>query len=176
MSLPLAAASSRRLLSGCASAGRLARMRFVILASEVNKQQVSALVTGATGTLIRAGVISKHIELMWVPGAFELPVVAARLVASARSPNAIIALGAIIRGQTPHYNVIAHAVAQGLEQVAVSARIPVTFGIIVATTLAQAKARAGGSMGNRGADAALAAIAVLHLFDRAGIRQRFRAD
>jgi 6,7-dimethyl-8-ribityllumazine synthase len=101
---------------------------------------------------------------------FELPVVAARIARSRPRPHAIIALGALIRGQTPQYEVIAHAVAQGLVQVAVSTSIPVTFGVIVATTLAQAKARAGGPMGNRGEEAAMAALAVLRLFD--GLRDR----
>ena len=82
-----------------------------------------------------------------------------------RRPDAIIALGALIRGQTLQYDVIAHAVAQGLLQVAVTHRIPVTFGVIVATSVAQARARAGGRLGNRGAEAALAAVDVLQLFE-----------
>ena len=148
------------------------RKRFVLLASEFNGPITRALVHGATDVLRRAGASPAHIQLLWVPGAFELPVVAAHLATSHRRPHAIIALGTLLRGQTPQYEVLAHAVAQGLAQVAVSARIPVTFGIIVATTRAQANARAGlsrrrrgGSMGNRGAEAAMAALAVLRLLD-----------
>ena len=139
--------------------------RFVILASEFNPSITRALVSGATDVLRRHGVPARCVRLIWVPGAFELPVVAARIAASRPRPSAIIAVGTILRGETPQYEVLAHAVAQGLAQVAVSSRIPVTFGIVVATTMAQAKARAGGSMGNRGKDAALAALAVLRLFN-----------
>ena len=154
----------------------ITRKRFVLLASEFNEPITRALVHGATNVLRCAGASPARIQVYWVPGAFELPVVAAHLAASRRRPHAIIALGALIRGQTPQYEVLAHAVAQGLSQVAVSARIPVTFGIIVATTSAQANARAGlsrpkrggketGHVLNRGAEAALAALAVLRLFE-----------
>ena len=140
--------------------------RIAIIASEVNPSVTRALVRGATAVLRRRGASARHIRLLWVRGAFELPVMAARLVKSRPRPHAIIAVGALIRGQTRQHEVIAHAVAQGLAQVAVSATIPVTFGVIVADTLAQAKARAGGAMGNRGAEAALAALVVLDLFRR----------
>ncbi len=139
--------------------------RFVIIASQFNRPITVALVRGATGILHRAGVLRRDIHLWWVPGAFELPVVAAQAARSRPRPHAIIAVGALIRGETPQYEILAHAVAEGLTRVAVNERLPVTFGIVVATTAAQAKARAGGSMGNRGAEAALAALAVLHLFD-----------
>ena len=140
--------------------------RFVIVASQFHPAIARALVRGATGALRRAGASSRQIRLLWVPGAFELPVVAARATRIRPRPDAIIALGALIRGQTPQYEVLAHAVAQGLSQVAVSARLPVTFGLIVAKTLTQARARAGGSMGNRGAEAAMAAVATLQLLKR----------
>ena len=145
---------------------RVTERRFVILASRFNEPISLALVRGARDVLRRAGVAATHVQLVWVPGAFELPVVAARLVQAKRRPHAIIALGALIRGQTSQHEVIAHAVAQGLSQVAVTATIPVTFGVIVAATPAQARARAGGAQGNRGAEAALAALAVLRLFER----------
>jgi 6,7-dimethyl-8-ribityllumazine synthase len=104
--------------------------------------------------------------LVWVPGSFELPVAAARLAAASPRPDAIIALGTLIRGETPQYDAIAHAVANGLTHVAVSTGVPVGFGVVVAETLAQARARAGGRLGNRGEEAALAALDLLHLFDR----------
>jgi 6,7-dimethyl-8-ribityllumazine synthase len=166
--------------------------RFVLIASQFHPPISRALVHGAVDVLRRAGAASSAIDLLWVPGAFELSVVAARVAHRQPRPHAIIALGALIRGQTAQYEVLAHAVAQGLSQVSVTERIPVSFGLIVADTMAQAKARAGlpaprsarrshgrhrgkarqagGSMGNRGAEAALAALAVLRLFDRAGIR------
>ena len=139
--------------------------RFVIIASEFNPAITRALVRGASDVLRRHGASPRRIRVLWVPGAFELPVVAARLVAGRPRPDAVIAVGAILRGETPQYEVLAHAVAQGLSQVAVTSTIPVTFGIVVAQTQAQAKARAGGSMGNRGAEAAMAALAVLRLFE-----------
>ena len=139
--------------------------RFVIIASEFNRSISRALVRGATKVLDRHGASSRLVRVVWVPGAFELPVVAARLARARPRPDAILALGALVRGQTPQYEVLAHAVAQGLSQASVTSGIPVTFGVIVAKTMAQAKARAGGSMGNRGAEAALAALGVLRLLD-----------
>ena len=139
--------------------------RFVLIASQFNESITRALIRGAEAALRRDGVSARHIQLLWVPGAFELPVVAARVARTRPRPHAIIALGTLISGQTPQYEVLAHAVAQGLSQVSVETGIPVTFGVIVATTVTQARARAGGSMGNRGKDSALAALAVLHLFD-----------
>ncbi len=139
------------------------RTRVVLLASAFYPQLSRALVQGARDVLRRAGVAAARIRLVWVPGAFELPVVAARLATRAPRPHAIIALGALIRGETPQFAVLAHAVAHGLQAVAVRARIPVTCGVIVATTVAQAKARAGGRLGNRGAEAAQAALGVLSI-------------
>ena len=144
---------------------RTAHTRVTIIASQFNESLSRALVRGAQDVLRRAGVPAAGIRVLWVPGAFELPVVAAQIAGSRRRPNAIIAVGALIRGQTPQYEVLAHAVAQGLTQVAVGAAIPVTFGVIVAENAAQARARAGGAMGNRGAEAAMAALAVLRLFE-----------
>lgn len=148
------------------SRARVRGQRFVLVASRVNEPLTRALVRGATGALEQAGAIASHIRVLWVPGAFELPVAAARAVRSRPRPDAVIALGVLIRGETVQYEVLANAVAQGLTQVSVSSAIPVTFGVVVALTLAQARARSGGRMGNRGAEAALAALAVLRLFER----------
>ena len=151
--------------TGPSARGLARNKRFVIIASQFNPSISRALVRGATEVLRRHGVLRQHVRLLWVPGAFELPVVATRVATARPRPHAIIALGALIRGETPQYEVLAQAAAQGLTQVSVSKQLPVTFGVIVAKTLAQAKARAGGAMGNRGAEAALAALAVLQLFD-----------
>ena len=159
------AVSSSATRSFSRTLSRIAEKRFTILASQFYEPISRALVQGASDVLRRAGVVTRNIQLVWVPGAFELPVVAARLAHAKRRPHAIIALGALIRGQTSQYEVIAHAVAQGLSQVAVTATIPVTFGVVVAATPAQARARAGGAQGNRGAEAAMAALAVLRLFE-----------
>lgn len=154
------------------SAVRWSAKRFVIIASRFNEPVSRGLIHGATDVLRRSAVPSRNVRLVWVPGAFELPVVAARVARRSPKPHAIIALGALIRGRTPQYEVLAHAVAQGLSQVSVSTGIPVTFGVIVASTTAQANARSGppknvggGSLGNRGAEAALAALAVLRLLE-----------
>lgn len=149
------------------------RARVVVLASQCNAPITRALVRGATDVLRRHRIAARRIRLVWVPGAFELPVVAARIAASRRPPEAIIALGAILQGETIQYEVLAHAVAESLAHVAVRSRIPVTCGVVVAKTPAQARARAGlsrhgreGAMGNRGAEAAEAALAVVSLFHR----------
>lgn len=144
---------------------RLRGKRFVIVASQFNSPVTRALVRGAMAVLRRAGAMPRDIRLLWVPGSFELPVVAARVANSRPRPDAIIAAGTLIRGETRQYEVIAHAVAQGLTQVSVQSGIPVTLGVVVASTPAQARARAGGAMGNRGAEAARAALSVLRLFD-----------
>ncbi|MBI4343179.1 MAG: 6,7-dimethyl-8-ribityllumazine synthase [Candidatus Omnitrophica bacterium] len=158
---PVSAPSPQVRLKGAA------HKRFAILASEFHPAIARALVRGATDTLRRHGIAGRRIRLLWVPGAFELPVVAARLARRRPRPDAILALGCLIRGETSQYDVIAHAVANGLSQVSVTSGVPVTFGLIVAQTPAQARARAGGRLGNRGEEAALAALAVLRLLHRA---------
>ena len=120
-----------------------------------------ALARAAKQTLIQAGASLADIDMVWVAGAFELPVAAARVVKAYPRPDAVIALGVLIRGETAQYEVIANAVAQGLTQVSVTSGIPVAFGVVVAETPAQAKARSGGRLGNRGAEAAEAALSVL---------------
>ena len=142
--------------------------QIVLVASTFNRPLTSRLLQGAARALSDAGIPRRNQQVIWVPGAFELPVVAARIAQGSPRPDAIIALGVLIRGETSQYQVIAHAVAQGLSQLAVSAVVPVTFGVVIADTAAQARARAGGAQGNRGAEAAHAAVAVLHLFDRLG--------
>lgn len=139
--------------------------RVVIIAAQFHSAIARGLVRGATETLRRGGMPQAGIRVLWVPGAFELPVVASRVARTTSPPQAIIALGALIQGETPQYEVIAHAVAHGLTAVAVETGIPVTFGIIVASTLAQAKARADGSLSNRGAEAAAAALALMQLLN-----------
>jgi len=142
------------------------RRRFVIIAAQFNRDIAQSLIRGATDVLRQAGVTAGNINILWVPGAFELPVVARHLAARRNHPDAIIAVGALIRGETSQHEVIAHAVAQGLADVSVRSGVPVTFGVIVANSLSQARARAGGAVGNRGAEAAMAALAVLRLFER----------
>ncbi|MBI3997225.1 MAG: 6,7-dimethyl-8-ribityllumazine synthase [Candidatus Omnitrophica bacterium] len=154
------APQARRNGKPSAGAGGARGKRVVILASHFHSVIAQSLIDGARRTLADAGIRSRDVRVLQVPGAFELPVMAVRAARSRPRPDAIIALGALIRGETPQYDVIAHAVAQGLTHVSVTTGIPISFGVIVATTLAQAQARAGGSEGNRGVEAAAAALAV----------------
>ena len=145
-----------------------------ILVAEFHPALSRGLVSAATEVLRSSGVAASAIRLVRVPGAFELPVVAAKIASGKRAPDAVVALGVLIRGQTPQYEVLAHAVADGLSQVSVQTGVPVAFGVIVADTVAQAKARAvwparrgrrRPAVENRGAEAARAAVAVLRLFE-----------
>ena len=166
MSRPLKTGRALRSSSDNVARGK----RFVVIASDFHRTLSESLVRGATQALKRHGATTRNIRILWVPGAFELPVVAARLAESKPRPHAVIALGTLIRGQTAQYRVLAEAVAQGLAHVGVTSKIPVTFGVVVSKTIKQARERAGGSMGNRGEEAALAALGVLSLFDRLSIR------
>jgi 6,7-dimethyl-8-ribityllumazine synthase len=149
-----------------------------LVASQFHASITQALVDGARGALARHGVPASQIRLVWVPGAFELPVAALTLARRER-PEAIVALGCVLKGETPQYAAIGQAVANGLTQVALATETPVTFGVIIAESPAQARARAGlpaaptrrrkdaaqagGRAGNRGSEAALAALALIAL-------------
>lgn len=134
-----------------------AGLRLGIVAARFNETVVKGLVAGALDTARRAGVADESVELAWVPGAFEIPVVAAALAASGRV-DAVICLGAVIRGDTPHFDYVAGGAATGIAKVGHDAGIPVIFGVLTTDTAEQAETRAGGKAGNKGADAALAAI------------------
>ncbi len=151
-------------------------IRIGIVASQFNESVTKALLDGAQDALTEAGVARGCIETVSVPGAFELPVAAAAMASSGRV-DAIVALGCLIRGETPQYAAIGQAVANGLMQVSVTQRIPVGFGVLIADSFAQAKARAGGRRGNRGQEAARAALAMIPrvwAIGRAGSRRRRR--
>jgi 6,7-dimethyl-8-ribityllumazine synthase len=132
-------------------------MRFGIVAAQFNELIVDRLVDAAVATLRKHGADSSDIKVVRVPGAFELPVVAARMAAS-RSYDALIALGCVIRGATPHFDYVAGEAASGLGNVARQYDIAVGFGVLTVDTVEQALERAGSKAGNKGADAALAAI------------------
>src|SRR3989338_1118268 len=137
---------------------RNGRLRVGIVASQFNHEITSRLVEGARSALQQYGVRPSAISTWWVPGAFELPVTAVSV--ASRKPDAVIAVGCVLKGETPQYLAIGEAVANALAQVSVMTKIPVTFGVIVADTMAQARARAGGRC-NRGREAALAALATI---------------
>ena len=136
--------------------------RFAIVASRFNSFIVDSLLRGALDVLRRHGVGEQSIEIVHVPGAFELPLVAKRLAASRRY-DAVIALGAVIRGSTPHFDYVAGGCARGLAEVALSCDLPVAFGVLTVDTIEQAVERAGTKAGNKGADAELTAIEMVSL-------------
>jgi 6,7-dimethyl-8-ribityllumazine synthase len=138
-------------------------LRFALLVSRFNHLITDRLVEGAQDCLLRHGAEDKDLTVVRVPGAFEMPAVAARLVAS-KKYDAVVCLGAVIRGGTPHFEYVASEVSKGLAQVAMGAGIPVAFGVLTTDTIEQAIERAGTKAGNKGADAALAAIEMARLY------------
>ena len=136
--------------------------RFALVASRFNEIISSRLISGAIDSLLRHGAEEENIELYRVPGSFEVPLVA-RKVAAGGKFHAVICLGAVIRGETPHFDFVAAGAARGVARVALDSGVPVIFGVVTADTLEQAIQRAGGKTGNRGADAAAAAIETANL-------------
>lgn len=148
--------------------------RFAIVASRWNPRIVDALIEGAQRALIEHGAIEAMIDLVRVPGAWEIPMAAAQL-ATTRRYNAIIALGCVVRGDTRHYEHVADGCTQGLMRVALDHDVPVLNGVLAVERNADAQARAGGVHGNKGEDVALAAIEIVDLFtelDGANSRDR----
>ncbi len=138
--------------------------RIAIAASRFNRLVTDPLVAGATEELRRHGVASDQVDLAWVPGAFELPLVAERLAASGRYA-AVVAIGAVVRGATPHFDHVAGQAAAGLAAVTRSTGVPVAFGVLTCDTMEQALDRAGGKAGNKGAEAALCALEMAGLLE-----------
>jgi 6,7-dimethyl-8-ribityllumazine synthase len=138
-------------------------LRVAIVAARFNELVVDKLVDGATDCLRRHGVDEDDIELVWVPGAYELPLVARRLAESDRV-DAIVTLGAVVRGQTAHFDYVAGQAAE-VGRIAVATGVPITFGTLTTETFEQAVDRAGGKLGNKGWDAALAAIETARLLE-----------
>jgi 6,7-dimethyl-8-ribityllumazine synthase len=133
-------------------------LKFAIVVARFNSTITEKLLEGAREALTKAGAAG--IEVFHVPGAFELPLAAKWLAHGGYS--AIIALGAVVRGETPHFDFVAGEAARGLQQVALECNIPVAFGVLTTDTLEQAQARAGGERGNKGYDAAMTAIEMAH--------------
>jgi len=137
-------------------------LRFGIVISRFNEFITGKLLEGARDGLVRHGVAEADIETVWVPGAFEIPLVAKKL-AEAKRHDAIICLGAVIRGGTPHFDYIAAEVSKGIAKAGLDAGLPVIFGVLTADTLEQAIERAGSKMGNRGFEAAEHALEMANL-------------
>lgn len=139
--------------------------KFAIVASRFNEFITSKLIDGAVDTFLRHGAKDEEVETYWVPGSFEIPLLAAKLAKTKRF-DAVICLGTIIRGQTPHFDYIASEVAKGIAKVGLDSGIPVLFGVITADTIEQAVERAGTKEGNKGRDAALSAIEMVNLINK----------
>ncbi|MEH2929079.1 6,7-dimethyl-8-ribityllumazine synthase [Candidatus Ventrimonas sp. KK005] len=142
-------------------------MRVAIVASRFNEIIVTKLLGGAVDGLVRHGVEEENITAAWVPGAFEIPVAAARMAKSGRY-DAVICVGAVIRGDTTHYDYVCSEVSKGIAQVGLSTGIPVLFGVITTENIEQAIARAGSKAGNKGYDCALSAIEMVNLMEMMG--------
>lgn len=139
--------------------------RFGLIVSRFNDFISKRLLEAAVDTLIRHGASENDLEVVWVPGAFEIAPVAARM-AKSKKYDALICLGAIIRGGTPHFDYIASEAAKGIASVSLNSGKPVSFGIITADNIEQAIERAGAKNGNKGQEAALSAIEMANLMDK----------
>ena len=133
-----------------------------IVAARFNEFIVSKLISGATDGLVRHDVREEDIEIAWVPGAFEIPLIASKMAKSGKY-DAVICVGAVIRGDTSHYDLVCNESAKGIAQIELATGIPVLFGIITTENIEQAIARAGSKAGNKGYDCALSAIEMVNL-------------
>ena len=144
-----------------------ANFRFAVICARFNQKVTQALLQGAVSALREHGAKDEQIEIVWVPGSFELPL-AAQQAARRDDIAAVICLGAVIRGETPHFDFVSHAASTGILRVGLDSGKPVTFGVLTTDTPEQAFERAGGKVGNKGTDAALAALEMVHLLSRTG--------
>lgn len=141
--------------------------RIAVVAARFNEFITSRLLSGCEDGLVRHGVDTEQIDVAWVPGAFEIPVVAQRLAESGHY-DAVICLGAVIRGSTSHYDYVCAEVSKGVAQVSLKTGLPVLFGVLTTDNIEQAIERAGTKAGNKGYDCALSAIEMINLLE--GIR------
>jgi 6,7-dimethyl-8-ribityllumazine synthase len=141
--------------------------RFALVAARFNNFIVDQLVAGATDALHRHGVPDDRIDLVRVPGSFEIPLVAQKLGESGRYA-AVVCLGAVIKGDTDHYDHVAGAATSGIAQASLTSGVPVIFGVLTCDTLEQAMNRAGGKAGNKGYEAAVTAVEMVNLLKRLG--------
>lgn len=137
-------------------------LKFAIVVSRFNDMITTRLVDGCIDALTRHGAESNHIDVMWCPGAFEIPLVA-RKAAESKVYDAVICLGAVIRGATPHFDYVAGENASGISRISVDTGIPAIYGVITSDTIEQAIERAGTKAGNKGVDAAMSAIEMVNL-------------
>lgn len=139
------------------------RLRVAVVAGRFNETIGKRLLAGALDCLRRHGVADDAVTVAWVPGAFEIPSVATRLASSGEF-DAVVCVGAVIRGETPHFDYVASHAARGIGEASVRTGVPVTFGVLTTDTTEQAAERSGGKLGNKGFEAAQAAIEMANLF------------
>lgn len=144
-----------------------AGMKVGIVASRFNEIIVNKLLGGAIDGLVRHGVEENNITAAWTPGAFELPLIASKM-AQSKKYDAVICVGAVIRGDTSHYDLVCNEAAKGIAQVSLSTGVPILFGIVTTENIEQAIARAGSKAGNKGYDCALSAIEMVNLISQLG--------
>ena len=142
-------------------------LKFGVVVARFNELLSSRLLAGAKDALVRHGAVESDIDIAWVPGAFEIPLLASKLAASGRY-DAILALGVVIRGGTPHFEYVSAEVSKGVAKVSMDSGVPVSFGVITADTIEQAVERAGTKAGNKGWEAAEAAIEMANLVKQIG--------
>ncbi|MBT1279411.1 6,7-dimethyl-8-ribityllumazine synthase [Thermoanaerobacter sp. CM-CNRG TB177] len=138
--------------------------KFGIVVSRFNEFITNKLLEGALDALKRHGALNENIEIAWVPGAFEIPLIAKKMAESKRY-DAVIALGAVIRGETPHFDYVANEVSKGIAKISLDTEVPVIFGVLTTDTIEQAIVRAGTKGGNKGFEAAVTAIEMANLID-----------
>ncbi len=139
--------------------------RAAVVVSRFNETITQRLLDGALDALVRHGVAFDDVDVLWVPGAWELPFAVRRAAATERY-DFLVALGAVVRGDTPHFDYVAGEASRGLAVASADFDVPIAFGVLTCDTMEQAEARAGGEHGNKGWDAALAALEMADLFDQ----------
>ena len=139
--------------------------RFAIVSARFNESVTRPMADAAVDALVRHGAALNDIDVVWVPGAWELPAAARTLAASGRY-DALVAIGAVVRGETPHFDFVAGEASRGLAKITEDFDLPVGFGLLTTDNMEQAEARAGGAHGNKGWDAAMAALEMADLLDR----------
>jgi 6,7-dimethyl-8-ribityllumazine synthase len=140
-------------------------LRVAIVVARFNEFITKKLVEGAQDMLLRLGVAPSDIELLWVPGSFEIPLITKK-IAEQKNVDTIICLGCIIKGDTPHFDLVAGEVAKGIREVMLATGVPIVFGVISADNLEQAIERAGTKMGNKGSESALTAVEMANLIKK----------
>ncbi|MBN1823241.1 MAG: 6,7-dimethyl-8-ribityllumazine synthase [Endomicrobiales bacterium] len=139
--------------------------KFALVVSRFNEFITSKLVDGAVDALVRHGANEADIEAVWVPGAFEIPVMAKRLARN-KKYDAVVCLGCVIKGDTPHFDYVAAEVSKGVAMAGFESSVPVVFGVLTTDSIEQAVERAGTKAGNKGADAAMTAIEMVNLYSK----------